>query len=134
MRSLVGVGSPIGAIVPAPLGMELDPATWRGFPWASVGGYADVVLPMSYWSYRTDCAHNVRHCAYGYTLGNARQARQHTALPVHLIGGEARPSSAAQVAAFAHAARVARADGGSLYDYPTTAPAAWRHLAGLNGL
>jgi hypothetical protein len=134
VRAALGVGTAVGAIVPAPLGMDLNPAAWSGFPWASVGGYADVVLPMGYWTYRTDCATNARHCPYGYTVGNAGQARERSGLPVHVIGGLAGGSSSARVADFVRAARAAHADGGSLYDYQTTAASAWSRLAGLNGL
>jgi len=121
----------VGAIVPAPLGMELAPRSWAGFPWADIGTWADVVQPMGYWSYRTDCATRPRHCPYGYTVGNVTAARERTGLPVHVIGGLAGDSGPADVAEFVRAARDAGADGGSLYDLATTPPAAWPPLERL---
>lgn len=132
VRRAVGTSYPVGAIVPAPLGMAIRPWAWEGFPWATIGRLANVVLPMGYWSYRTDCETNPQHCPYGYTKGNIAEARRLTGLPVHIIGGVGHSVTAGEVADFVRGAREARAYGGSLYDYRTTAETFWTPLAGLN--
>ncbi len=134
VRAGVGGAYPVGAIVPAPGGMALNPTAWAGFPWGAVGRYADVVQPMSYWSYRRDCSAVPAHCPYQYTTGNVAAAARSTGLPVHVIGGVGDAVTAAGVADFVRGARDARAYGGSLYDYLTTAPAFWPSLAQLDQL
>jgi hypothetical protein len=125
---------PIGAIIPAPLAMKIYPSGWTGFPWASIGKYANVVLPMGYWSYRTDCSTDPTHCAYGYSAGNIKEARSKTGLPVHVIGGVANDVSSKEVSDFIRAAHDAKAYGASLYDYRTTVSTFWAALAGANSL
>jgi hypothetical protein len=126
---------PIGAIVVPPLAMQLN-TFWNGFPWASVGQYANVVLPMSYWSYRKDCATNPNHCPYQYSLQNINQSRSLTGgLLVHLIGGVADSVTAQGVTDYMKACHDARAYGAGLYDYRTTTNASfWTILAGANSL
>jgi hypothetical protein len=134
VRAAVGARYPVGAIVPAPLGMALDPAAWTGFPWSAIGRQADVVLPMSYWSYRHDCPANPLHCPYRYTRGNAAEAARRSGLPVHVIGGVGDQVTTAGVHDFVDGALDERAYGGSLYDYRTTAPAFWPDLERLGSL
>jgi hypothetical protein len=134
VRAGVGPAYPIGAIVPAPRGMALDPAGWAGFPWASIGRDADVVLPMSYWSYRTDCPAVPAHCAGPYTRDNTADAARLSGLPVSVIGGVGDSVSTAEVTAFVQAARAAGAHGGSLYDFKTTAASFWPSLEQLASL
>jgi hypothetical protein len=133
VRQGAGSGYPIGAIVPAPRGMALNPAAWAGFPWAAIGRDADVVLPMSYWSYRTDCATNPAHCAGPYTRDNIADSARLTGLPVHVIGGVGDGVTTAGVAGFVAAARAGAAHGGSLYDLKTTGPSFWPSLEQLAG-
>ena len=133
VRRNVGNFYPVGAIIPAPRGMALSPSSWAGFPFASIGRYADVVLPMGYWSYRTDRDTNPAHEAGRYTRDNITEARAKTGLPVHIIGGVADDVTASEVSRFTVAANDARAIGGSLYDYRTTASSFWSRLAPLNG-
>ena len=126
---------PIGAIIPAPLAMDLNPTSWSGFPWSSIGFYSNVVMPMGYWSYRTDCSTNPSHCPYGYSVGNINEARTKTAgLPVHLIGGVGDQVTSQGVSDFIRATHDAKAYGASLYDYRTTSSNVWSILAGANSL
>jgi hypothetical protein len=134
VRTAVGPGYPVGAIVPAPLGMALNPPIWAGFPWSEVGRHADVVQPMSYWSYRQDCPANPLHCPYQYTRGNTSGVASRTGLPVHVIGGVGDRVTAAGVNDYVDGALDEHAYGGSLYDYRTTAPAFWPELERLNSL
>jgi hypothetical protein len=131
VRRQLGAGYPIGAIVPAPLGMALYAARWAGFPWQGIARDADVVQTMGYWSYRGGCRAGPGNCPYPYTTGNLADAARLTGLPVHAIGGVADAVSAADVAEFVRAARDAGAVGASLYDYATTLPAFWPSLERL---
>lgn len=134
VRAGVGTIFPVGAIVPAPMGMAISPSNWIGFPWSSIGRYADVVLPMGYWSYRTDCSTNQKHCPYEYTRANIAKARGYTGLRVHVIGGIGNEVTTSEVADFVEGARDEHAYGGSLYDYRTTSTSAWTPLGDLNAL
>jgi hypothetical protein len=133
VRNAVGYAYPIGAITLSPVAMALYPSSHTGFPWSSIGGYADAVLPMGYWSYRHDrCEDDDRYCAYRYSRNNIRLARAYTGLPVHLIGGVGNDVTAAEVADFVRGTRDENAYGGSLYDYRTTQSTYWASLEKLN--
>ena len=136
VRARVGVVFPIGAITFAPLDMDLWTAGWSGFPWGAVGAYADVEMPMGYWSNRdARCAGGQsQYCPYQYAVQNIQRAHSYTRLPVHEIGGVGNRVTSTGVSQFVQGARDARAYGGSLYDYRTTASAFWAPLAGLNSL
>ncbi len=132
VRSGAGHSFTVAAIVPSPIGMSLSPSSWQGFPWSSIGKRAHVVLPMAYWSYRTNCATNSAHCPYRYSIDNVNEARRLTGVPVHIIGGVGNDVTAGEVSDFVAGTRAARAYGGSLYDYRTTASSYWPHLEKLN--
>lgn len=139
VRSRVGVSFPIGAIPFAPLDMEPElGGNWGGFPWSSIGRFADVVLPMSYWTNRYGRCDDgdSRYCVTGYTRENIRRARALTGLPVHIIGGVTNVArlGTTETRAFVAAARAENAFGGSLYDASHTASSEWTELAGLNRL
>ncbi|MEX2556922.1 MAG: hypothetical protein WEB06_15005 [Actinomycetota bacterium] len=135
VRSKVGAGYPIGAIVPSALAMEIYPQNWVGFPWKSIAAYANVFMPMAYWSYRHDCDSKPEHCAYGYTAGNVQRVRELTekpGLPVHVIGGVADTITTQEVSDFVKAALAVKVYGASLYDYRTTKAEYWAPLQKLN--
>jgi hypothetical protein len=136
VRTGVTAAFPVGAITYPPLVMDMNPSQWSAFPWSAVGTQANVVIPMGYWSYRTDCSTNPQHCPYQYTLGNINEARTRTSgLPVHIIGGIADSVTTQGVTDFMRAAHDARAYGASLYDYRTTTNAQyWTTMAGANTL
>jgi len=136
VRTGVTAAFPVGAITYPPLVMDMNPTAWSAFPWSAVGAQANVVLPMGYWSYRTDCSTNPQHCPYQYTLGNINESRSKTGgLLVHIIGGVADNVTVQGVTDFMKAAHDARAYGASLYDYRTTTNAQyWTIMAGANTL
>ena len=128
LRSGAGAGYPLGAIVPAPEGMHLNPGYWPGFPFRPLRGLFTAFLPMDYFTYHETTAAG----AHDYTAQNVALLRQATGdpgVPIHLIGGIADVADDAQVAAFVHAARERGVLGASLYDYATTSPAEWTLLA-----
>jgi hypothetical protein len=125
VRRALGPGYPLAAITPTPLGMGVAPARWAGFPWRALGRSADVVVLMSYWSYRGDCPRVPSHCAYAYTRTNVERARSLTGRPVHVIGGVGDLVSAAEIRDFVRGARDAAAFGASVYDFRTTSNLMW---------
>jgi hypothetical protein len=123
----------LGAIVPAPRGMQRLPWYWPGFPFVSLAKTYDVFLPMGYFTYRSHRAtFSGPYTALNISL--LRTATGNPALPVHPIGGIAGDASAAQVRAFARAARSGDSIGASLYDFATTSAAQWRELRVANDL
>jgi hypothetical protein len=135
VRSKVGNGYPVGAIVPSAVAMEIYPQNWVGFPWKSLAADADVFMPMAYWSYRHDCDEKPQHCPYAYTAGNVEKVRELTgkpAMPVHVIGGVADAVTTEEVGEFVKAALAVKVYGASLYDYRTTKPEYWAPLRKLN--
>lgn len=134
VRAQVGNAYPVGAIVPSPVGMAIRPTSWTGFPWARIGRYSDVVLPMAYWSYRTTCPENPDHCPYGYAVENTHLAGDRTGLPVHLIGGVGDRVTKGEVTEFVDGALGVEPYGGSIYDYRTTKDGFWEPLARFNQL
>ncbi len=128
LRAAAGDAYTLGAIIPAPRGMDLNPTYWPGFPYARLATTFDVFLPMGYFTYRFKTAAQAR----AYTLANVELLRERAdspSLPVHAVGGLAGAATAAQVRSFAAAALDAGASGASLYDYATTKPAQWKALA-----
>jgi hypothetical protein len=125
------------AIVPTPY--TTDPGNrWEGFPWAAVGRYSDVTVPMVLWSFRD--GYSVSQVR-SYVTNEIRRTRQLTGDPVHVEGGvddpgveERTPVTANRVQAFVDGAFAGGAIGGSHYDYDTTDPAFWKILRQLNGL
>jgi hypothetical protein len=122
----------LGAIVPAPRGMQRLSWYWPGFPFPELGESFDVFLPMGYFTYRS----RRPRFSGAYTRLNITLLRQWTgnpALPVHAIGGLARDASSGQVSAFVKAAGAGRVIGSSLYDFADTSAKQWRELQAANG-
>jgi hypothetical protein len=121
---------PLGAITLPPVLMSgwPDPTRWAGFPWATIGRVADVVLPMDYWTSYTAarlCPTQPRYCVADYTATNVARTRQLTGRPVHIIGGVGDAATAGEVSTFVSTAQPSGVIGGSLYDYRTTTPPDW---------
>ena len=128
LRKAVGPDYPLGAIIPAPRGMDLNPKYWPGFPYEGLAKTYDVFMPMGYFTYRTKTGPATR----AYTQANVELLRARAGddgLAVHLVGGLAGSATVAQVRAFATAAADEGALGASLYDYATTSAAQWRALS-----
>jgi hypothetical protein len=135
-RRALGARYPLAAIPPPPLQMAVAPEFWAGFPWASLGRSSSEIMLMDYWSARSGCPEIPLHCAYQFTKVNIEQTRALTGnrVPVHVIGGVATHVTANEVIAFVKAAKDARADGASIYDFGSTDPTWWRALRELRGL
>lgn len=129
IRSAVGRDYPLGAIIP-------DPKTqryWPNFPYRRVANIYDVILPMSYFTFRTKGYKKV----YNYTKDSLRIIRNRTGnarVTIHIIGGLAGDASIAEIKAFTRAVREKGAVGASLYDLPLMTPSDWLHLKRLRHL
>lgn len=130
IRAAVGDSYPLGGIIPSPVGMELRPSYWPGFPYRMVAEVYDVILPMGYYTYHGDGAAQ----AYRETLENVRLVREKTGrqtAPIHVIGGLGDASTGAETQAYVRALRQTGCLGGGLYDWSTTNEADWRALANV---
>jgi hypothetical protein len=128
IRSAVGPSYPLGAIIPSPVGLSRKGGYWVTFPYTDLAPIYDVFLPMGYYTYHGKGA----ALAYSDTVGNARILRAQkgcSAVQIHMIGGEAEKSSAAEVEAFVRGSRDAGCIGASLYGWAGTKAAHWQELA-----
>lgn len=128
VRAGAGSAYPLGAIVPAPRGMQLTPTYWPGFPFRSLRPLFDVFLPMGYFTYHT----RGELAAHDYTAANVYLLRTQTgdrAVPIHAIGGLADAATAAEVTGFVQAERERGLLGASLYDFSTTSAEEWSILS-----
>ena len=125
LRRAGGVSYPLGAIIPAPRGMQLQRRYWPQFPYRRLAQLYDVFLPMAYFTYQR------REGTYGYTVRNVGIIRREVGnpgVPIHVIGGVADSASTAQVRSFVRAARACGVLGASLYDFLTTKRGHWAEL------
>jgi hypothetical protein len=105
--------------------MQIVKRFWPDFPYELVGQFYDVVLPMSYSTYRVSGA----AATYDYTATNIMLLRTELGdLPIHLIGGEAGALSGRETNAFVAAAKDGGAVGAGLWHYGRTGPEDWSAL------
>ena len=131
LRAEVGPGYALGAIIPAPRGMEQVPAYWPNFPYAPLAGIYNVILPMVYWTFSVKGPDG----SYGYlawSLAILREATGNPRMPIHLVGGTTDQAKLTEVRAFA---QVVHDDGHlagwSLFDWFATKATAWPVLEGI---
>lgn len=131
IRNAVGGSYPLGAIIPSPEGLERS-TYWPDFPYAELARIFDVTVVMGYYTYhgngpqlvRADVAENVEIL---------REKIAGSPNPIHLIGGLAGRSSAAETRAFVEAAAGQDLLGVSFYDFSTTDTEDWAALRELTG-
>jgi len=120
----------LGGIVPDPV----NQLYWPQFPYKRMGEIYDVLMPMTYWSYReVDGADRVRRLVSRNIRALRRKARNPT-LRVHVPGGLALRAYGREVSAFARAVKKRNALGGGLYDFPLTRRTQWERLGRLSRL
>jgi len=130
LRTAVGPGYALGAIIPSPRRLQDDVLYWPHFPYQRLTDVYDVFLPMTYFTFRV----TGRSGARWYTAGNIDIIRQQTgnrSVPIHVIGGIGGDATEAETAGFVDAVRGRRAIGGSYYTFPITRPADWSKLEWL---
>jgi hypothetical protein len=135
LREVAGPLYPLGAITPSPAGLAMSHgrAWWPDFPFQALHRFYDAFLPMGYYTYHADTAAG----AYRDTRRNIRLLRRETGdpqVPIHLIGGGAWDSNAAEGRAFARAANDYGVIGASMYDQMTMGAEDWRALGTIDFL
>ena len=126
LREVAGPFYPLGAITPSPAGLAMPHGQrwWPDFPYRALYRLYDAFLPMGYYTYHSTTPSG----AYWDTRRNIRLLREATGdpqVPIHLIGGAATYSSAAEGRAFARAANRKGVIGASMYDQMTMGPEDW---------
>ena len=127
LRSAVGSSYPLGAIIPSPYGIAHAGGYWPRFPYVQLTSYYDVVLPMSYSTWRVS---GLRRTQW-YTARNVQLIRQYTGnptFPIHVIGGIANRASVGDTKGFVRAVRERGVVGASFYTFPLTRGRQWRLL------
>ena len=130
LRAAAGPDYALGAIIPSPVGMQLLPRYWPGFPYAQLARTFDVFLPMDYYTHRVHGAAAV----YAYTTRGMTIIRERTGvpdLPIHVIGGLAGATTAAEARSFVVAVGDCGAAGAGLYDFDETTSSQWLTLESL---
>ncbi len=128
IRRSVGPDYPLGAIIPSPL--DSAGGYWRELPYGMIAANYDVFAPMSYYTFRTRGAGNVR----SRTIADVRRLRSRPGcsdVPIHMIGGLSDRSSAREVGAFVSALQATGVAGGSMYAWSGTNHAKWQRLRPL---
>jgi hypothetical protein len=132
LRRTAGPLYPLGAITPSPAGLDMPHGRswWPDFPYRALNRTYDAFVPMGYYTYHATTAAG----AYRDTRRNIRVLRRETGdaqVPIHLIGGGAAQSNAAEGRAFARAANRHGVIGASMYDQMTMGPEDWLALRAI---
>jgi hypothetical protein len=130
IRAVAGPSYALGGIIPSPVGLAKQTGYWDTFPYAMVARTYDVLLPMGYYTYHGKGA----DAAYKDSKENMRLLRAEpgcATIPVHLIGGLAGKTTAAETAAFVRACVETKCIGASLYDWVGTGAAEWKALGSV---
>jgi hypothetical protein len=127
IRRAAGPDYPLGAIIPSPRGMELQPKYWPGFPYARLADVYDVFVTMTYYSYRAHGPRAVREYI-SRSMDIVRRKTGRRDIPIHAIGGIADGSNRSESLAFVQAVQAYGLIGASLYDYKITGPEDWEAL------
>lgn len=129
LREVAGDRVLVANVLPPVQMEELAPSLWPGFPWAELGEFYEVFMPMGYFTFRED-AHHWRD-AEAYTAENVRRIRERVGdpdLPVHFIGGIADLTTVADIEGMTRGAQASGAMGLSLYDVATTGTELWEPM------
>lgn len=110
-------GRPLAAIVLPPVLLDVvNRNFWPNFPWAGIRSSFDAWVPMSYWTNRT-VASGLRD-AHRNTNEDVRRLRAYVGRsPIHVVGGIANLSVAADYRGFTSALRESGVVGRSVYDW-----------------
>lgn len=130
IRESAGARYKLGAIIPSPRGMAVSTAFWPAFPFGAVSRFYDVVMPMSYHTYRVKGAADT----YTYTMDNIAFLRSRLGpdMAIHMIGGESGASNLRETRAFVRACNDARVTGASLWHYGSSGAEDWEQMGLLD--
>lgn len=127
LRLLVGPSYALGGIVPSPVGIAKQTGFWNDFPYAAVAKSYDVMLPMAYYTY-----HGKGAAAAAADIASSMKILRAipgcATVPVHMIGGLAAKSKAADAGAFASQSLASGCIGASLYSWSGTSAGEWAAL------
>jgi hypothetical protein len=127
LRSAVGDGYALGAIIPSPQGMRVHPDYWPGFPYRELDRIYDLFLPMTYFTWRVDG----ERAAAWYTTSVIRIIRHEVgdaSVAIHVIGGISDESTRPEARGFVTAIRQQRVIGASYYAYQGMTEPLWGEL------
>ena len=131
IRREVGPGYPLGAIVASPGRLvRTDPHFWPGFPWRRLAELYDVMLPMTYYTYRVAGPQD----AAWYTAQSVQIIRRETAgmnVPIHVVGGISFDATGPETRGFVRTVEDKHAIGASYYTFPGITPDQWKALEAL---
>ena len=131
IRRAAGAAYPLGAIVASPDRLvRTDPHFWPGFPWRRLAETYDVLLPMTYYTYRVQ---GPRAAAW-YTAQNVRIIRRQTAgmrVPIHVVGGISFDATGPETQGFVQTVLERDVIGASYYTFPGITDDQWRALSAL---
>lgn len=131
LRTAVGDDQVLGAITPSPTHLQVvNTSFWPDFPWVELGQAYDVILPMSYWSFRRGELRDGERYVGG-DIDRVRFSMRDPDIPIHAIGGVADGLVSPDLAGMARAIEARGVLGGSLYDWATSHPSQWDALAPL---
>jgi hypothetical protein len=128
LRVKAGPTYPLGAIIPSPKMMLVNPAYWPGFPFERVAAAYDAFLPMTYFTYRASGEAGARN----YAAACIRLLRHRVGsdlVPIHLIGGIAQDATTEETRGFVAAVQQAGILGASYYTWPGITQDQWGALA-----
>jgi hypothetical protein len=130
IRAEVGDGYPLGAIIPSPRGMQVNPDYWPGFPYVELAAAYDAFVPMTYFTWRTSGLDGARHYATLVTQ-IIRNETGNSQIPIHIIGGISEEATTTEARGFVRAVRERGVIGGSFYGFPGTSDPQWAELADI---
>jgi hypothetical protein len=128
IREAVGESYPLGAIIPSPRGMQVNPDYWPGFPYLELAATYDVMVPMTYFTWRVSGLDGAHH----YTTLVTQIIRNETGdpqVPIHVIGGISDEATAEETRGFVRAIRERGVIGASYYGFPGTTDGQWAELS-----
>jgi len=131
IRRRAGAEYPLGAIVASPHRLvRTDPYFWPGFPWRRLADLYDVMLPMTYYTYRVAGPQD----AAWYTAQNVQIIRKETSgmdVPIHVVGGISFEATGPETQGFVRTVENKHVIGASYYTYPGITPDQWKALRAL---
>ncbi len=125
LRRAVGPEYALGAIIPSPRALNDSAAYWPRFPFRALERTYDVLLPMTYFTWRV----RGERGAHRYTAQNIAIIRRETkdpGVPIHVIGGIGPTRS--ETRGFVDAVRERGVIGASYYTFPITPSDDWEPL------
>ncbi|MEX2275325.1 MAG: hypothetical protein WEA10_07170 [Actinomycetota bacterium] len=110
---------PLGAIIPSPRGIKYATGYWPRFPYRELMSIYDVIVPMSYFTWKVQGAAGV-HWYMTQCFKILRRSSGVPDFPVHMIGGIADETSESETRAYVRTLREFGGVGGSYYTFPLT--------------